>query len=156
MYNHQLVNYICPFCKFVKGEKTSYNKLSDIVYKDDLVTAFISPKWWSGISGNVIVISNEHYENIYDLPDSVLAHIYIVAKKIAIGMKETYGCEGTSTRQHNEPGAEQDVFHFHLHILPRHKGDNLYQNTDHSRIVDENERLPFSKKLKEYFNKIAS
>jgi diadenosine tetraphosphate (Ap4A) HIT family hydrolase len=41
-------------------------------------------------------------------------------------MKDAYRCDGVSTRQHNEPAGDQDVWHLHVHVLPRHQGDQLY------------------------------
>jgi diadenosine tetraphosphate (Ap4A) HIT family hydrolase len=66
------------------------------------------------------VVANAHYENAYDIPDDVLAHIQIVGKRIAVAMEATDGCERTSFRQHNGPGTE--VSHSHLHVIPRHVG----------------------------------
>lgn len=43
-------------------------------------------------------------------------------------MKQAFGCDGVSTRQHNEPAGDQDVWHFHLHVFPRWTGDDLYRS----------------------------
>jgi len=54
--------------------------------------------------------------------------IHRVARRLAIVMKVTYACEGISTRQHNEPAGNQDVWHYHLHVTPRYKNDNYYSS----------------------------
>jgi histidine triad (HIT) family protein len=59
-------------------------------------------------------------------PGSLAAEIHETARRIALAMKSAYGCEGISTRQHNEPGGGQDVWHYHLHVFPRYAGDDLY------------------------------
>ena len=41
-------------------------------------------------------------------------------------MKTAFGCPGVSTRQHNEPAGNQDVWHYHVHVFPRWHGDRLY------------------------------
>jgi histidine triad (HIT) family protein len=48
MYNHIPEGYICPFCLIVEGIENEhlYTKQSDIVYKDEFVTAFIASCWW--------------------------------------------------------------------------------------------------------------
>ena len=66
-------------------------------------------------------------------------------------MKETYGCDGTSLRQHNEPAGNQVIFHFHLHVFPRWEGDNLYANHENNRSVSVDERAPYAEKLRAYF-----
>ncbi len=148
MYNHAPENYDCPLCSISKGVETEHNKLQDIVYKDEKVMAHISPKWWPNNAAPVIIYPRKHFENIYDIPDELLADIYKVGKKIALSMKESYPCDGTSFRQHNEPSGNQSVFHFHLQVLPRYKGDNLYLNHENARWVSAEERKPYAEKMR--------
>ena len=90
------------------------------------------------------------YENIYVLPDSISAEIQRVGKLIALAFKEVYKCEGVSTRQHNEPAGNQDVWHYHLHVFPRYNNDNLYKLE--RRLTTEAERIPYANLLKKYFD----
>lgn len=152
MYNHQPTDDQCSFCLFAKGIETTYNKQSDIVFEDGDSIAFISPKWWVNNSGHVIVIPKKHFENIYDIPDDLLSHVHVVAKKTAIALKLAYKCDGTSIRQHNEPDGNQDMWHFHVHVFPRYKNDELYKKHDEKRFVSEEERKPYAEKLREYFS----
>jgi histidine triad (HIT) family protein len=153
MFNHAPADYTCPFCEFIAGRETPYKQLDDIVYQNDSVLAFISPKWWVNNPGHVIVITKKHFENIYDIPDEDFAEVNKAAKKIAIAIRETYGCDGISTRQHNEPDGGQDVWHFHMHVFPRHKDDHLYENHENKTFVDPEARAPYARKLREYFGK---
>jgi histidine triad (HIT) family protein len=154
LFTHEPPNYVCPFCTFLAGGKDAYNTPEDIIYRDSTVTAFIAPKWWVHNPANVVIIPNQHVENLYVIPDDVLAHIAMVSKKIAIAIRTTYkGCQGTSTRQHNEPAGNQAVWHFHAHVFPRYSGDELYQNHDKKRFVTPEERAPYVKKLRDYFAK---
>lgn len=153
MFNHEPKGYICPFCEFIKGTETKYNKKQDIVYQNDSTTAFIAPKWWIKNEGHALVIPNKHYENIYSTPDSDLAEVYKTVKKIAIAIRSTYSCEGTSTRQHNEPVGNQDVWHFHVHVFPRYEEDRLYHNHDKQGFVNTKARETYANKLREYFSK---
>ena len=151
MYNHAPENYDCVFCRFANGEETDRNVQGDIVFETDKVLAYISPKWWVNNPGNVMVIPKTHVENIYDISDELQGEVYAVGKKIAVAMKETYGCDGTSLRQHNEPAGNQVIFHFHLHVFPRWEGDNLYANHENNRSVSVDERAPYAEKLRAYF-----
>ena len=128
MHNHAPENYHCPFCLLIKGIQNEHvhSVQSDIVYHDDVVTAFIGSHQWPNNHGNVIIVPDEHFENIYDLPLRYAQDIHRVAKRLAITMKTVYACDGVSTRQHNEPAGNQDVWHYHLHVTPRHKNDNFY------------------------------
>jgi histidine triad (HIT) family protein len=151
MFNHQPKDDPCSFCSFTNGEETEFNKRSDIVFEDDESVAFISPKWWVNNPGHVIVIPKKHFENIYDIPDDLLSHVHITAKQIAIALKETYKCDGTSIRQHNEPAGNQDMWHFHVHVFPRYANDELYKRHDEKRFVSVEERKPHAEKLRAYF-----
>ncbi|HSE29629.1 MAG TPA: HIT family protein [Candidatus Saccharimonadales bacterium] len=153
MYKHEPKEYLCPFCHFLAGNEDKYNNTEDIVYQTKLATAFVSPKWWINNPGHVLVVPNGHYENIYNIPDEHLAEVAKVTKKVAIAIRETYNCAGTSTRQHNEPAGNQDVWHLHVHVFPRHESDDLYLNTNEHRFVNEAERKPYADKLKAYFAK---
>lgn len=151
MYNHAPKDYQCFTCVFASGQKTEYNKPSDIVLADDKIVAFLSFKWWINNPSHVIVIPREHFENIYDIPDALLSHIHMIAKKIAIAFKQVYTCDGTSIKQHNEPAGDQHLWHFHVHVLPRYENDNLYLNDNKTYLPTLEERLPYAEKLRKYF-----
>jgi histidine triad (HIT) family protein len=148
MQEHAPAAYQCPFCHFVHGGETVYNARGDVVYEDDAVLAFVSPKRWPNNPGNVIVIPKQHFENVYTMPDALLAQIMVVGKRVAIAMKLADPCNGTSFRQHNEPAGDQDVWHYHLHVFPRWDGDALYRRHDESRFVPAEERRHSAEKLR--------
>lgn len=149
---HEPPRYRCPFCQIVAGQDLAkeYTRQTDVVLRSDMVTAFISLHWWPGNPGHVIVVPNLHYENVYDIPDDLLASVQVAGKRLAMAIRATYECEGTSFRQHNEPTGGQDVWHYHLHVFPRFAGDNLYLRTLEARITSPAERLPYAEKLRQY------
>jgi len=148
MYNHAPENYACPFCLLIAGIQNEHvqSAQSDIVYLDDAVTAFIGSQQWKNNHGNTIIVPNEHFENIYDLPISYAQDIHRVAQILALAMKAVYACDGVSTRQHNEPGGSQDVWHYHLHVTPRYKDDNYY--TTQREPMSVSERAMHANKIK--------
>lgn len=158
MFNHRDENYQCPFCGVVAGEVGPhiYTHQEDIFYQDNIITAFISSHWFKKNPGHVLIIPNEHYENIYDIPDNILSAVQIFSKKIAVALKEVYGCDGVSTKQHNEPHGGQDVFHYHPHVYPRYENDNLYLNDGTLALSDKDERASFAQKLRAYFEQNGS
>jgi histidine triad (HIT) family protein len=153
MFNHAPENYECPICLGVNGIENddTYIKQSDIVYKDDTVTAFIGSFFVGDNPGHVIVVPNEHFENIYDLPEGVGYRIFDIAKLSAKALKETRECEGITTLQNNEPAGGQHAFHYHFHVFPRFENDNLHTNMHNSRKSEPEERKPYAEALKEYF-----
>ena len=137
--------------KIIENENIN-TKQNDIIFQDNYVTAFISSCWWKNNKGHVIIIPNKHIENIYDLPSEISYRIHDLEKDIAIALKETYKCDGVSSRQHNEPCGNQDVWHYHLHVFPRYKNDNLYKSERENTKPEE--RLEYAIKLKNYFIKM--
>jgi histidine triad (HIT) family protein len=150
MYNHAPENYHCPFCLLIAGVKNEhvYSIQSDIVYHDAVVSAFIGSHQWPNNHANVIVVPNEHFENIYDLPVRFAQDIHRVAKRLAIAMKKVYFCDGVSTRQHNKPAGNQDVWHYHLHVTPRYENDNYYGTQ--RQFMESTERAKHAEALKKF------
>ncbi len=145
---HEPSGYACPFCRLLDGVETERNRVDDVVWRDERTTAFVSPKWWPANPGAAIVIPNAHVENLYEIADDLLGAVYATTKRVALAMKTAYACEGTSTRQHNEPGGQQDVWHFHVHVFPRWDGDELYARQAQSRWVAPEERAGYSAQLR--------
>lgn len=154
MYNHAPKDYECPLCLIAEGKDAGKTGPDDIIFQNDLFTAFIAGKWWPNNKGHVVIIPNKHFENLYDIDEEYLSEIHKFSKKVAIAFKKVYKSDGTSVRQHNEPAGNQDVFHFHLHVFPRYKGDKLYQNHDKKYWASAEERKPYAVKLKKYFEEI--
>lgn len=145
-FQHAPVDYDCPFCKIVRGQRSQNTTEADVVLRDDRVTAFMASRNWPNNRGHVLVVPNEHYENIYELPDELGTPIQSAVRRIALAMKHAYGCDGISTRQHNEPSGNQDVWHYHMHVYPRYKDDMLYLTSGRSTTAEE--RWPFAERLR--------
>ena len=128
MYNHAPANYICPLCAIARGEAPEGEMFagSDILYRDEMVIALMGAFQWPKNPGNVVVIPTAHFENIYDLPLEQACRIHDLSRAVALAMKQAWNCDGVSTRQHNEPAGNQDVWHYHQHVTPRYRGDNFY------------------------------
>ena len=150
MYNHAPTNYICPFCSLIQSRENKHvlSVQNDIIYQDSHITAFIGSHQWPNNHGNVIIVPNEHFENIYDLPGHYAEKIHRSAQRIALAMKAVYACDGVSTRQHNEPGGNQDVWHYHLHVTPRYHHDRYYGSPREFMSADQ--RAVHAEKLRTY------
>lgn len=150
MYNHAPKNYHCPFCQLATGTDLDqrHSLQTDVVYQDKFIIVFIARDGWINNEGHVLIAPTKHYENIYELPDSLISKIHSMEKKIAIAMKKVYTSGGISSRQHNEPIGGQDVWHYHLAIFPRYKNDQLYININNRRFVEPEVRKRYARKLK--------
>ena len=156
MVHHAPPDYICPFCLFVRNIRDTrvLSVSDDRVWNDGTVSALISAHQWVNNPGHVIIIPNQHWENIYDLPLDLATAIHRVARLVALAMKRAYRCDGISTRQHNEPAGNQDVWHYHLHVFPRYASDNLYQST--YALMPPNQRADYCERLKSELKEIGS
>ena len=155
MYNHEPPGYICPFCLVVQGIENEHvlTNQGDLIYKDEYISAFIGAAYWGITKGNVIIIPNKHFENIYELPAEYSHRIHDLEKEVALAFKKVYKCDGVSSRQHNEPDGNQDIWHYHLHVFPRYKDDNLYKTS--RELADPVERARYAKMIRDYFTEIG-
>lgn len=108
----------CIFCKILAGEIPS-----TAVYEDDDFKAILDVN--PAARGHVIILSKNHAANIYELPDEDASKIMVVAKKIATAIEKAYHCDGVNILQNNGEAAGQTVFHLHVHVIPRFKGDTV-------------------------------
>ena len=113
----------------------------------DLAFARISPKWWPANPGAALVIPREHHENLYAVPPDIGHAVWDLVQQVAVAMRTAYACEGVSTRQHNEPAGDQDVWHLHVHVFPRHRDDSLYERNSEASWVGPEERAEYAETL---------
>ncbi len=146
-YRHRPPDWSCPFCGIANRQNAK--RLDDLIYEDDRIISFISRDWWPNNPGHVLIVPRKHYENIYELPFVVSDRIHRMAKRVAIALKAVHSCDGVSTRQHNEPAGNQDVWHYHLHIFPRFNGDQLYLSQ--KQLAPPEERARHAAMLRDYF-----
>ncbi len=108
----------CIFCKLANGD-IPVNAL----YEDDKVKVIFDQG--PAAKGHVLIIPKEHYDNIYALDDEIAAHVFKVAVKVSKAMNSALDFDGLNIVQNNGEVAGQTVFHFHMHIIPRHKADTV-------------------------------
>jgi len=146
--SHEPPGYDCPFCRLQRGEFNDRNQPTDVVAVTERAFARIAPKWWPGNPGAVLVMPRAHVENLYSMPAEDGHAVWDLTRRVAVAVRDAYGCEGTSTRQHNEPAGNQDVWHLHVHVFPRFAGDQLYQRHDRARWVAGSERAEYAERLR--------
>ena len=120
----------CIFCRILTGDAPAH-----FVYEDDLVVAFLSLEQPNPYK--VLVIPRAHVETIFDLSDELAAAIFQATVKISRAVREASNCEGLNLVQSNGRVGQQDVFHFHLHIIPRFVDDNIIFDWDNTPAPQE-------------------
>ena len=150
MYSNAPKDYICPICSALNGldNDVTWVKKTDIIYRDELVLANISPKFIPGNEGHVIVVPTKHYESLYDLPSAYGHRIFDMAQKVALALKKFRKCDGVTLVQNNEPAGDQHAFHYHLHIIPRFKNDNFHEALWKTELSRPEDRIEYTKLLR--------
>ncbi len=106
----------CIFCKIANGEIPSRT-----VYEDEDFRAFLD--MGPAAKGHTLLVPKEHYANLFEMPEELLAKTAKTAKKLAAMLKDKLGADGFNVVQNNAEVAGQTVFHFHVHLIPRYADD---------------------------------
>ena len=95
--------------------------------------------------GHALILPKQHYANLYELDDSVASKVLVLAKKMITKMTDILGCDGYNIVQNNGEAAGQTVFHFHMHLIPRSKGDEVGLGWKMGELTDEDKEDILSK-----------
>jgi histidine triad (HIT) family protein len=109
----------CVFCEIVAGRAPA-----SVVYADEQVTAFLDIQ--PVTPGHLLVIPNAHLPSLADLTDDVAGHLVRIARRLAAALRAADPrCEGINLFVADGEAAWQEVFHHHLHVIPRWPGDGF-------------------------------
>jgi histidine triad (HIT) family protein len=108
----------CVFCKLVARQIPA-----SVVYEDAATLAFMDLGQVN--PGHVLVACKAHAANVYELDDAQAEAVFRTAARVARAVRAAFDPPGLSIYQANGTPAGQTVFHFHLHVLPRHEQDGM-------------------------------
>jgi histidine triad (HIT) family protein len=109
----------CIFCKIIRGEAEA-----SLVYGDEKVVAFLDIQPVN--PGHVLVVPKAHAGQLADLEPETGAHLFKVAIRIDQALRRSgVRCEGVNLHLADGAVAGQEVFHVHLHVIPRFAGDGF-------------------------------
>ncbi len=120
----------CIFCKIANGMIPSHTLYEDEDFK---VIFDLGP----ATKGHALILPKKHFDNIYEMDDETASKVFVLAKKMAGAMTKAFDCNGFNVIQNNGECAGQSVFHFHMHLIPRYKGDNAIKMWKASETTDE-------------------
>ena len=123
----------CIFCKLANGVFET-NK----IYEDEEFTVILDAG--PANRGHALIIPKEHYADIYELPEETAGKAFILAKKLAAHMTDVLKCDGFNIVQNNGEAAGQTVFHFHMHLIPRFRGDGAMIQWKPGKPDDEDQK----------------
>lgn len=101
----------CIFCSIVRGELDAY-----VVYRGHGIMVFLDKFPIS--KGHLLVIPEKHYESAHDSPARVSATVFAAAAALARIYRRNLGAPGVRIVTNSGRHAGQEVFHFHVHVIP--------------------------------------
>jgi histidine triad (HIT) family protein len=113
-----MIDEACIFCKIVHRQAPS-----SIIYEDDAVIVFLDIRPLN--MGHTLVIPKAHYVDIFDIPEDLLSQVHLIAKQVSFAVKKATRANGISIIQQSGKAAGQDIFHMHVHVVPRFEGQKL-------------------------------
>lgn len=108
----------CIFCKIIRKEIPAV-----IIDETDDYIAFVDRQ--PNNFGHSLVVPKVHYENIYTLEGNALISFGREIQKISKAVKSGVKADGINVHMNNDPVAGQEIFHAHVHIIPRFESDGL-------------------------------
>jgi histidine triad (HIT) family protein len=108
----------CIFCAIVAGRAPAR-----VLAEDDTSIAFLDI--FPITRGHALAIPKRHYQDVRDLPADELAAAAAMAQRLAVVAFTDLGADGVNLFQSNGALAFQTIFHFHIHVLPRYRGDGF-------------------------------
>jgi histidine triad (HIT) family protein len=108
----------CPFCGIVARRVAAH-----VIFRDELTVAFLDSA--PAAEGHTLVAPKLHARDLFDASAETVAAVMRTAQIIATGIIDNLGAHGVTLFQANRSAGWQDVFHLHMHVVPRWPGDAL-------------------------------
>ncbi|MCP4905972.1 MAG: HIT family protein [bacterium] len=128
----------CIFCKIAKGQAPAHR-----VCEDERTLGFMDI--FPVAEGHTLVIPKAHCTNLLDADARDLEALIARSQAVAHAIREVIDPDGIGVFQLNGAAAGQTVFHYHMHLIPRTRGDTLQIHTrtpgDPDRLAETAQRL---------------
>ena|SRR5271167_960333 len=111
----------CIFCRIVRGEAEA-----SVVYEDEASIALLDTQPIA--RGHVLVIPKEHYVDIFEIEPRELEKLILASRTVAFMLRDRLQADGVNLFHRSGEAAEQTVFHFHIHVIPRKEDDHIHLN----------------------------
>lgn len=108
----------CSFCDIIHGAAEV-----SICFEDSDSMAFMDIQPVN--SGHILVVPKQHYESLVDIPPRLAMHLFNVAMHLEGVVRKVTGCADANLVVNSGHRAGQDIFHYHVHVIPRRAGDGF-------------------------------
>jgi histidine triad (HIT) family protein len=108
----------CTFCDLIHGAAEV-----SLCYEDSEALAFMDIQPVN--AGHVLVVPRQHHESLVDTPPELAMHLFKVSMQLANVIRKVTKCDDMNIVVNSGKTAGQDVFHYHVHLIPRRAGDGF-------------------------------
>ena len=108
----------CIFCDLIRGAAEV-----SVCYEDASAIAFMDIQPVN--IGHTLIVPREHFESLADIPSDLAMHLFAVAMQLGPAVRQVTRALGTNIVVNSGKAAGQDVFHYHVHLIPRMEGDGF-------------------------------
>ena len=111
----------CPFCPNPELDATA-------VFRDDLVVYVQDERYQGALKHSGMIVPVRHAETVFDLTEEELVATFRMLAKVRAWMDERVAPDGYNVGWNCGATGGQEVFHAHLHVLPRFRQEPLAGN----------------------------
>jgi diadenosine tetraphosphate (Ap4A) HIT family hydrolase len=108
----------CPYCSLNESDQK-------VVIKDELVWFVRDPHYQGALKHSGVIIPVSHRETVFDLTEPEVAATFRLLRKVKAWMDEEFSPDGYNIGWNCGRAGGQDVFHAHLHVIPRFRQEPL-------------------------------
>jgi histidine triad (HIT) family protein len=105
----------CIFCNIVARRAPAA-----VFYEDEQIVGFLDA--FPAAEGHSLIVPKPHYADIFPLPTEYLQAVVLFSQRLARAQMQAFDADGIGIAQFNRAAAGQTVFHYHMHVVPRHVG----------------------------------
>jgi histidine triad (HIT) family protein len=113
----------CVFCRIAAGTDRAWR-----VYEDEHAVAFLDRR--PVTRGHLLVIPRRHADELWTISAGDAANVMVATHHVASVVRDQLRPDGMTLFQATRPAGWQDVFHLHVHVVPRYVGDRLVRPWD--------------------------
>ncbi len=107
----------CIFCKIIDRQEHAI-----VVYEDEYSIAFLDKHPLN--PGHTLVVPRKHYAFMHEMPLEEVGRLFVSVAKVMRGVRKASRADGINIGQSNGQAASQEVFHMHVHVIPRFTSDS--------------------------------
>jgi histidine triad (HIT) family protein len=108
----------CAFCDLIRGAAEV-----SVCFEDSRALAFMDIQPVN--AGHVLIVPRQHFETLEDVPHDLAMHLFGVAMRLTPIIRRIAGAADMNIVVNSGAAAGQNVFHYHVHLIPRTPNDGF-------------------------------